>query len=346
MAGLDGDLGQVNHGTGRHQPKARTGVREVQVRRWQGLDAVPADWDRSAVTIGVFDGVHRGHRAVVERLVAAARPAGLAPVVVTFDPHPMEVVRPGSHPELLSTLQHRLDLLAELRVAATLVLPFTTEFSQLSAEEFVRLVLVDAVHAGLVVVGNNFRFGHKAAGTVAQLGLLGSDFGFEVLGLDLVPSAGGTQPVSSTAIRAAVAAGDMPTATAGLGRSHRVEGTVVEGDRRGRDLGYPTANLSPTEHAAIPADGVYAGWLVVSGVPLPAAISIGTNPTFDGTERRVEAYALDRDDLDLYGQHVAIDFAERLRETVRFDSVEALLAQMSADVAQTRQRVGEPSAPR
>jgi riboflavin kinase/FMN adenylyltransferase len=318
----------------------------MQVRCWQGVDAVPADWGPSAVTIGVFDGVHRGHRAVVDRMVAEAQPAGLTPVVVTFDPHPMEVVRPGAHPELLSTLDHRLDLLAELGVAATLVLPFTTEFSQLSAAEFVHLVLVDTLHAGQVVVGTNFRFGHKAAGTVAELGLLGADFGFEVIGLDLVPSAGGMEPVSSTAIRVAVAAGDMATATAGLGRPHRVEGTVVEGDRRGRDLGYPTANLAPAEHAAIPADGIYAGWLVVSGEPLPAAISIGTNPTFDGTERRVEAYALDRDDLDLYGQHVAIDFAERLRETVRFDSIGALLEQMSADVAQARQLVGDRSMPR
>ena len=315
------------------------------MRRWQGLDGIPADWGPSAVTIGVFDGVHRGHRAVIDRLVAEAGPAGLAPVVVTFDPHPLEVVRPGTHPELLSTLEHRLDLLAGLGVAATLVLPFTTEFSQLSAEEFVRLVLVDTLHAGLVVVGTNFRFGHKAAGTVAQLGLLGADFGFKVIGLDLVPSAGGTEPVSSTAVRVAVAAGDLAAATAGLGRPHRVEGTVVEGDRRGRDLGYPTANLASTEHAAIPTDGVYAGWLVVSGEPLPAAISIGTNPTFDGTERRVEAYALDRDDLDLYGRHVAIDFAERMRETIRFDSVEALLEQMSADVARARRLIGDRSAP-
>jgi len=316
------------------------------VLRWRGLDAVPADWGRSAVTIGVFDGVHRGHRAVIDRMVAEARPAGLTPVVVTFDPHPLEVVRPGTHPELLSTLDHRLDLLAELGVAATLVLPFTTEFSRLSAAEFVRLVLVDTLHAGQVVVGSNFRFGHKAAGTVAQLSLLGADYGFEVIGLDLVPSASGTEPVSSTAIRVAVAAGDMATATAGLGRPHRIEGTVVEGDRRGRDLGYPTANLAPIEHAGIPADGVYAGWLVVAGQALPAAISIGTNPTFDGTERRVEAYVLDRDDLDLYGQHVAMDFAERLRETVRFESVEALLEQMSADVTQARQLVGDPSTPR
>lgn len=313
------------------------------MRRWRGLDAVPTDWVRSGVTIGVFDGVHRGHRAVIDRMVADARKADLAPVVVTFDPHPAEVVRPGSHPPLLATLDHRLALLAELGVAATLVLPFTTEFSQLSAEEFVRLILVDVLHAGQVTVGSNFRFGHKAAGTVAQLGLLGADYGFEVTGLELVPSAGDAEPVSSTAIRAAVAAGDMAAAAAGLGRPHRVEGTVVEGDRRGRELGYPTANLATTEHAMIPADGVYAGWLVVAGEPLPAAISIGTNPTFDGTERRVEAYALDRDDLELYGRHVAIDFADRLRETVKFDSVEALLDQMSADVAQAKQLVGGPS---
>jgi len=302
---------------------------------------VPADWGRSAVTIGVFDGVHRGHRAVLGALAEAARERDLAPVVVTFDPHPMEVVRPGSHPGLLTTLDRRLALLAEQGVAATLVLPFTQEFSQLSAAEFVRLVLVDTLHAGQVTVGSNFRFGHKAAGTVAQLALLGADYGFDVTGLELVPSAGDAEPVSSTVLRAAVAAGDMAAAAAGLGRPHRVEGTVVEGDRRGRELGYPTANLAPTEHAAIPADGVYAGWLVVAGESLPAAISIGTNPTFDGTERRVEAYVLDRDDLELYGRPVAIDFAERLRETVRFDSVDALLEQMSADVAQARQLVGD-----
>ena len=253
----------------------------------------------------------------------------------------MEVVRPGSHPGLLTTLDRRLALLAEQGVAATLVLPFTQEFSQLSAAEFVRLVLVDTLHAGQVTVGSNFRFGHKAAGTVAQLALLGADYGFDVTGLELVPSTGDAEPVSSTVLRGAVAAGDMAAAAAGLGRPHRVEGTVVEGDRRGRELGYPTANLAPTEHAAIPADGVYAGWLVVAGESLPAAISIGTNPTFDGTERRVEAYVLDRDDLELYGQPVAIDFAERLRETVRFDSVDALLEQMSADVAQARQLVGD-----
>ena len=311
------------------------------MRHWRGLAAVPADWGRSAVTIGVFDGVHRGHRAVLGALAEAARERDLAPVVVTFDPHPMEVVRPGSHPGLLTTLDRRLALLAEQGVAATLVLPFTQEFSQLSAAEFVRLVLVDTLHAGQVTVGSNFRFGHKAAGTVAQLALLGADYGFDVTGLELVPSTGDAEPVSSTVLRAAVAAGDMAAAAAGLGRPHRVEGTVVEGDRRGRELGYPTANLAPTEHAAIPADGVYAGWLVVAGESLPAAISIGTNPTFDGTERRVEAYVLDRDDLELYGQPVAIDFAERLRETVRFDSVDALLEQMSADVAQARQLVGD-----
>ncbi len=314
------------------------------MRRWRGLAEVPQDWGRSAVTIGVFDGVHRGHRAVLANLVDSARAANLAPVVATFDPHPLEVVQPGSHPALLSTVPHRLDLLAETGVAATLVLPFTVEFSQLPAPEFVRLVLVDTLHAGQVTVGSNFRFGHKAAGTVELLERLGADYGFGATGLDLVPAAatgpGDPEPVSSTLIRAAVARGDVAEAAAGLGRPHRVEGTVVEGDRRGRELGYPTANLRPTPHAAIPADGVYAGWLVLDGQSLPAAISIGTNPTFDGTERRVEAYVLDRDDLELYGREVAIDFADRLRETVKFDSVDALLEQMSADVAQTRELVG------
>ena len=317
------------------------------MRRWRGLAEVPHDWGRRAVTIGVFDGVHRGDRAVLASVVGSARAANLAPVVVTFDPHPLEVVRPGSHPALLSTVEHRLDLLAETGLAATLVLPFTVELSRLSAPEFVRQVLVDVLHAGHVTVGSNFRFGHKAAGTVELLEQLGADYGFGVTGLELVPAdpaiptgPGDPEPVSSTRIRAAVAGGDVAEAAAGLGRPHRVEGTVVEGDRRGRELGYPTANLQPTRHAAIPADGVYAGWLVVGGQPLPAAISIGTNPTFDGSQRRVEAYVLDRDDLELYGRKVAIDFADRLRETVKFDSVADLLEQMSADVAQTRELVG------
>jgi len=184
-------------------------------------------------------------------------------------------------------------------------------------------------------VGANFRFGHRALGTVETLRQLGEQLGFEVVAVDLV--GGPAVNWSSTYVRQCVLEGDVAEASEILGRPHRVVGTVVHGDHRGRDLGYPTANLALAEHAAVPADGVYAGWLVVSGEPLPAAVSVGTNPTFDGVDRRVEAFVLDRDDLDLYGQVVACDFVTRLRPTLRFDSVDALVDQMAVDVEQTRQ---------
>jgi riboflavin kinase/FMN adenylyltransferase len=232
-----------------------------------------------------------------------------------------------------------LELLAGLGVAATLVLPFTPDRAAQGAEEFVKEVLVDALRAQRVVVGADFRFGHRAAGDVALLATLGERFGYSVDGIALV---GDDERWSSTRIRAAVAAGDVERAATALGRAHRLEGVVVPGDRRGRTIGYPTANLELPPDAAVPADGIYAGWLLhPAGAPdeqqMPAAISIGTNPTFDGTVRRVEAYALDRDDLELYGEHVAIDFAARLRDTLRFDGVEPLVAQMRRDVDRARE---------
>jgi len=315
------------------------------VYRWQGLADVPADWGRSVVTIGVFDGVHRGHQRIIARTAQTAAGLGLPMVVITFDPHPAEVIRPGSHPTFLCTASRRAGLLAALGADAVCLLPFTLEFSRLGPEEFVHSVLVDRLHTAAVVVGENFRFGHKAAGDVALLAELGEKYDFTAEGVPLLAEDGTS--VSSSAIRQRLAAGDVAGAAGYLGRMPRVEGVVVPGHRRGKALGFPTANLETFPHTAIPADGVYAGWLSVLADPgeeqarWPAAISVGSNPTFDGTDRVVEAYALDRDDLDLYGAHVAVDFSARLRGMERFGSPGALAEQMRRDVDQARALTAE-----
>ncbi|MFJ9447697.1 bifunctional riboflavin kinase/FAD synthetase [Kitasatospora sp. NPDC101235] len=309
------------------------------MQRWRGLEEIPGDWGRSVVTIGSFDGVHRGHQLIIGRAVERARELGLPSVVVTFDPHPREVIRPGSHPPLLAPHPRRAELIAELGVDAVLVLPFTTEFSQESPETFVRQVLVDALRARVVIEGPNFRFGHRAAGDVALLGELGraDDFEVEVIDLQVCGTAGDGEPFSSSLTRRLVQTGDMAGANEVLGRPHRVEGVVVRGAQRGRELGYPTANVETVPHSAIPADGVYAGWLTADGERMPAAISVGTNPTFDGTARTVEAYAIDRVGLDLYGLHVAVDFLAYLRGMEKFDSIDALLDRMADDVKRARE---------
>jgi riboflavin kinase/FMN adenylyltransferase len=308
------------------------------VQRWRGLEEIPGDWGRSVVTIGSFDGVHRGHQLIIERVVDRARALGARSVVVTFDPHPSEVVRPGSHPPLLAPQPRRAELIEALGVDAVLVLPFTLEFSQESPEFFVRSVLVDALRAKAVVEGPNFRFGHRAAGTVELLAELGraDDFEVEVLDLQVTGTVGDGEPFSSSLCRRLVAAGDVAGVGEVLGRPHRVEGVVVRGAQRGRELGYPTANVETVPHSAIPADGVYAGWLTAADEVMPAAISVGTNPTFDGTARTVEAYAIDRVGLDLYGMHVAVDFLAYLRGMEKFDSIDALLERMADDVKQAR----------
>lgn len=309
------------------------------MQRWRGLEEVPDGWGRSVVTIGSFDGVHRGHQLIIGRTVERARELGAASVVVFFDPHPSEVVRPGSHPPLLAPPHRRAELMGDLGVDAVLILPFTREFSQQAPEDFVRQVLVETLHARAVVEGPNFRFGHRAAGDVTLLAELGREHGFEVdlVELHVQGEAGGGEPFSSTLARRLIAEGDMTGAAEVLGRPHQVEGVVVRGAQRGRELGYPTANVETLPHTAIPADGVYAGWLTVGGERMPAAISVGTNPTFDGTERTVEAYAIDRVGLDLYGLHVAVDFLDYLRGMEKFDSIESLLERMADDVKRARE---------
>ncbi len=319
------------------------------MQRWQGLDDVPGDWGSSVVTIGVFDGVHRGHQRIVGRAAEAAARLDLPVVVITFDPHPMEVVRPGSHPALLCTVRRRVQLLGGEGGDAVCVLPFTVDFSRLGPDDFVRAVLADRLHARWVVVGDNFRFGHRAAGDVPLLAELGEKYDFGAEGVPLLTEAKPGEPgvtISSSRVRDLLAQGEVARAAEDLGRPHRVEGIVVRGQQRGRALGFPTANLETAAHTAIPADGVYAGWLVSLDAEgqeeqrWPAAISVGTNPTFGGREQTVEAYALDRDDLDLYGLHMAVDFVARLRGMVRFDSAGALAGQMRRDVDEARDLIG------
>jgi riboflavin kinase/FMN adenylyltransferase len=315
----------------------------TSTQRWRGLEAVPAGWGRCVATIGVFDGVHLGHQQIIERARSVADERQLPLVLVTFTPHPSEVVRPGSHPALLTTNTRKAELAEQFGVDVVLFLPFSAGFSQLSPDEFVHQALVARLHAAAVVVGENFRFGHRASGDVAALEALGNRWGFDAAGVPLLRNDG--HPISSTFIRSCVQAGDVETAGKALGRSHRLDGVVVRGDQRGRDLGFPTANLRSESYAAVPADGVYAGRVVridewgntcADIEPRVAAISVGTNPTFEGIHQSVEAYILDFD-ADLYGQNLGVEFTHRLRGMQRFDSIPELVTQMAADVEQTRQ---------
>lgn len=308
---------------------------------WRSSDDVPGDLGRTVVVIGNFDGVHLGHRHVVRRAVERARELGgehpLPVVALTFDPHPMAVLRPEHAPTTLTTMEARGELLAGAGADAVLALPFDRSVAAWSPEEFVDRVLVETLHAAGVVVGANFRFGSRAAGDVAMLVELGGTRGFTAEG---IPLDGGPQVWSSTYVRTCLAAGDVAGAAEALGRPYAVRGTVVQGDQRGRELGYPTANVPTDGLTAVPPDGVYAGWLrrLDTGERLPAAISVGTNPTFAGVVgRRVESYVLDRTDLELYGVEVEVSFVERIRGMEAFDSVDALLVQMADDVARSRE---------
>jgi riboflavin kinase/FMN adenylyltransferase len=285
------------------------------------------------VVIGNFDGVHRGHAELL-RIAKAAEP-GAPLVAVTFWPHPMSVVRPDQVPLLLSTLERRKELLRNAGVDDVIVVHFTAEVASWSPAQFVDAV-IRPLHPARVVVGENFRFGFRAAGDVTTLAELGAGE-FKVQGVPLLTD--GTQPSSSTLIRHAVAEGDFGRVRELSDNVFRFSGVVVRGDRRGHELGFPTANVPVPPGLAVPADGVYAGWVTRldrESPRWPAAISVGTNPTFDGVERRVEAYVLDRDDLELYDVEIAIDFYARLRGQVKYAGREALIKQMHADVEEAR----------
>ena len=317
------------------------------MQRWTDLDQVPSDVGPSVVTIGNFDGVHRGHRTVLGRMVATARSIGGIAVAVTFDPHPAQVHHPERAPDLITGIADRLDLLAETGLDAVLLVEYTLEFARATPEEFVVRYLVEGLRAATVVVGRDVRFGRDNSGDLATMVALGERYGFDVEVLEDVHGwhgGPGTRRWSSSWVRELLHAGDVEGAAEILGRPHRMRGVVVHGDARGRDLGYPTANLGQDASGLVPADGVYAGWMRRAGDAadqpdrcLPVAISVGTNPTFDGVQRRVEAHVPDRTDLELYGEEVVLEFVQRLRPTVRFDSVGELVAQMDRDVAQTRE---------
>ena len=307
---------------------------------WTDLDQIPAGFGPSVVTIGNFDGVHSGHARVLGRLVERAAELDAVSVAITFDPHPAQVHRPDEAPPLITGLQDRLLLLEETGIDAVLVLPYSLALASLTPEEFVARYIVDALGSVCVAVGRDVRFGRGNSGSLETMVALGERYGFVV---DVIEDVGdGPAPRwSSSAVRELLLAGDVAGAAQVLGRPHRLRGEVVHGDARGRDLGFPTANLSQDAQGIVPADGVYAGWVrrptSVDPAPLPAAISIGTNPTFDGLQRRVEAYVLDRTDLDLYGEEILVELVERLRPTLRFDGLDALVVQMTADVDRARE---------
>lgn len=285
----------------------------------------------SVVVIGVFDGVHRGHQEVLNRAKAIAGDEKI--IALTFDPHPVSVFAPERAPTLLTILTDRIELLKIHNADQVAVMKFTPEFAAMAPEDFVNKILVQQLHATTVVVGKNFTYGHRAAGNIETLK---AHTEFETIVLDLAPDDG--EVVSSTRIRKLILEGNVEKARELLTRPHRLDGIVVHGEKRGREIGYPTANLGDLEHQTIPADGVYAGWLTVGIDRWPAAISIGTNPTFAGIRgRQVEAYALDQVGLDLYTKAATIEFGWRLRDTLTFDGLEPLLVQMAKDCAKARE---------
>jgi riboflavin kinase / FMN adenylyltransferase len=301
-----------------------------------GIASLPLGRGPTAVTVGFFDGVHLGHRAVIGRTVEVARKGGLTPVAVTFDRHPRETLTPGQAPGLLTTMERKAELIAALDIEALMVLEFDQDFSRWPPEDFVSRVLVDGLAARSVVVGANFTFGHKAKGNLEVLTALGETFGFDTEGVSLLTVDG--RPVSSSSIREALSAGDLGWPTAALGRRALVDGVVVPGAGRGRGLGFPTANLSVPPRILLPGEGVYAGRAYAGSEAWVAAINVGTNPTFGAEPLHVEAFLLDFEG-DVKGQPLSLEFWERLRDELRFESAEDLARQIKEDVERTREVV-------
>ena len=289
--------------------------------------------ETSVVVIGVFDGVHKGHQLLLNRAkeIADGRPI----IALTFDPHPTTVFAPDKAPTMLTTLADRVELLKIHNADQVAVMRFNEKFAAMSPEDFVETVLINQLHASTVIVGKNFTYGHKAAGNVETLIASGQAHNFTV---DVQQLKGDTEVISSSRIRTLVVEGKVEQARELLSRPHRLDGVVVHGEKRGREIGYPTANLGNIDGQTIPADGVYAGWLTVGINFWPAAISIGTNPTFEGARgRQVEAYALDQEGLDLYDKNASIEFGWYLRPTLKFDGLEPLLEQMKKDCDKARE---------
>ena len=284
----------------------------------------------SIVVIGNFDGVHKGHQQILNRAKALAGDEKI--IALTFDPHPVSIFAPERAPSLLTILTDKIELLKIHNADQVAVIKFTKEFASMSPEDFVKKVLVEQLKASKVIVGENFTYGYKAEGNVDSLKAHSE---FETIVLDLQTD--DADAISSTRIRKAIVNGEVESAREMLSRPHRLDGIVVHGEKRGREIGYPTANLGNLDNQTIPADGVYAGWLTVGIDRWPAAISIGTNPTFEGVRgRQVEAYALDQTGLDLYTKAATIEFGWRLRDTLKFDGLEPLLQQMAKDCQEAR----------
>jgi riboflavin kinase / FMN adenylyltransferase len=299
-----------------------------------GSDGLPLSEEPAVVTVGFFDGVHLGHRAVFDRTVEAARERGVRSVAVTFDRHPREILTPGREPRLLTTVERKAGLIEASGIDVLVVLAFTEGFSRVPAEDFVRDVLVGGLHATHAVMGVNFTFGHRAAGTVERLPQMGAPYGLTAEGVPLVELDG--RRVSSSSVRDALAAGDLAWPLQALGRRFVLDGEVISGHGRGKGLGYPTANLQTWPRLLLPGQGIYAGAAEHRGRRFAAAIDVGTNPTFGVEPLHVEAFLLDFDGQELRGEPLAVSFWERLRDEARYASVEELVGAIAGDVERTR----------
>lgn len=302
-----------------------------------GTDAAPTDTRPTVATVGMFDGVHLGHRVLFARVLNDAKAMDARAGVVTFDPHPLEILAPDKAPCMLTTIEQRLRLFEDAGFDVALVLPFNRELAALSPERFARAALVEELHVCKILVGEDFRFGHDRAGDVGTLRRIGTTDGFEAEAVGLVE--GDEGKISSSDVRLLLRKGHVEAVTTLLGRPFRLAGTVIEGDKRGRDLGFPTANIGPHPRACLPGLGVYAGWWIFDGKRLPAAINVGVRPTFKESDRPLcEVYVIDFSG-DLYGVEGEVEFVAFLRPEVRFESADALVAQMHKDVEDARTRL-------